>query len=75
MIMLHWVDANSDEIGAFPEEYEDSDSEFPDILCPKCHKPCSYYEGMIDQTRMGDDIDGFWWACERCGIVSHATEL
>lgn len=61
---------DGDAMGPYPLTTNDND----DWLCPKCGKPCEYWEGQIDQDRMGNDIRGWAFHCYDCGIGSEATE-
>lgn len=37
--------------------------ESEDPICPLCGKESHYWEGMVDQDRMGNDIEACHWLC------------
>ena len=43
--------------------------------CPQCGGKCDYWEGLIDQDIMGNDIDGYNFVCPGCGWESEIKEL
>jgi hypothetical protein len=68
---IHWVDlAEGESVGVFPLEETISGN----YMCPKCGKQCHYWEGQIDQDRMGNDIHGWSFDCWDCGIGSEVVE-
>jgi hypothetical protein len=68
---IHWVDlAEGESVGVFPLEETASG----DYICPKCGQTTHYWEGQIDQDRMGNDIDGWSFDCWTCGIGSEVIE-
>jgi len=60
-----------DSLGFFPTEI----TYHGDYICPKCGKPATYWEGIIDQDRMGNDIRGWSYDCFPCGITTGAEEF
>lgn len=42
--------------------------------CPKCGKRTHYWEGTIDQDRMGNDIHGENYVCYECQIGTECEE-
>jgi len=44
-------------------------------ICPKCGGLTEYWEGQIDQDRMGNDIHGWMWECRHCGIGTELREI
>lgn len=35
--------------------------------CPSCHMPITREEGVVEQDIQGNDIEGWWYACHKCG--------
>ena len=70
---INWftLDDNADSIGF----YETEKTFNGDFICPKCGKVATYWEGMIDQDRMGNDIQGYSYDCWNCKITTGAREL
>lgn len=72
MRQLNWhYSENGDHVCT--QEVRNADMEDPN--CPLCGKPTEYWEGQIDQDRMGNDIDGWNYVCWACGIGTEVQEL
>lgn len=46
-----------------------------DYICPKCGNPAQYWEGTVDQDRMGNDIQGYSYDCYDCKITTGTDSL
>jgi hypothetical protein len=66
-----WTLDDGESIGKFLREGD----AHGDYLCPKCNKPCNYWEGTIDQDRQGNDITGWAYHCYECGLGCEAEYL
>lgn len=70
------------EMNWFTQETDDSLGFFPlettpagDFICPKCGKVATYWEGIYDQDRIGNDIRGWSYDCVPRGICTAVHEL
>jgi DNA-directed RNA polymerase subunit RPC12/RpoP len=57
-----------DSLGFFPLVKDSEES----YICPRCGKPATYWEGVFDQDRQGNDIRGWSFDCFPCGITTGA---
>jgi len=68
---IEWFDMNQgDSIGKFP-----TDLTLDNAPCPKCGKPCDYWEGQIGEDRMGNAEYGWSYDCYACKVHSEVKEL
>lgn len=67
-----WLDMDTGEHVCFAPTEQTDDLEA--YLCPKCGKPCEYWEGQIDEDPMGGTISGWAYDCWECHIHSTAAE-
>lgn len=64
---IDWYSLETDEpLDTLPTEI----SYDGDVICPKCQKRCTYWEGQIGQDEMGNDLDGWAFYCFPCGICT-----
>lgn len=69
--MMWYNVENGDFVGTFhaePDEHEEP-------TCPRCGKRTEYWEGQIDQDRMGNDIHGYNYVCYPCQIETGLCEI
>jgi DNA-directed RNA polymerase subunit M/transcription elongation factor TFIIS len=70
---IEWFDMETGEsVGIFPYDPTDDLEAF---ICPKCGKRTEYWEGQIDQDRMGNDIYGYSYDCCNCKIHTACEAL
>ncbi len=69
---MNWFTIDEfDSLGFFPLSKDSAG----DYICPKCGKSATYWEGVIDQDRQGNDIRGWSYDCYPCGICSQVEEF
>lgn len=73
MKLIEWftLDDECKSVGSFETEA----NYHGDYYCPKCGKLATYWEGMIDQDRMGNDIEGCSYDCWDCHITTGALPI
>lgn len=64
------MDTRFDDDGAYAFDLWVSEQK-----CPHDGEQLMYFEGTVDQTEQGDDIDGFWFACPKCNFHSEVELL
>ena len=45
------------------------------FICEHCNVQMDYAEGTIDQDQQGNNIDGYWHYCPKCGECTEVEEL
>jgi hypothetical protein len=69
---VNWFTHETDDsLGFFPLETTHGG----DYICPKCGKVAEYWEGIISQDRMGNDIRGWSYDCFPCKIGTMVHEF